>query len=100
MIAITNKSNGSSLKNTSEQEQHDAESQIGGYTVIIDVYMSDRSNAMFAKNGTTVNVCVFNMRDYHQADVLKNQLDGVPGNSATRCKLVAHILTVCLVSHV
>lgn len=34
----------------------------------VEVPVTDRANEMSVDNGTTANVCIFNVGDYHQSD--------------------------------
>lgn len=63
MKVIGNKSNKTSLKNTSEQNHKAEDGHSADNMDILGITMTDRADIMSARNGSAVSGCVFNVRD-------------------------------------
>lgn len=73
------------LKKTFEKDRTQKEDENEDATEMVEVSTTDKADAMGVEKGTTVNVPVRNINDYHQADYRENQAEQGPGYSATQC---------------
>lgn len=70
MKAIGNESNESPSKSIPEDVRKEAEGQGGDYMQILEIPVTDWTDAMPVGNGTAVSGCVFNLSGKHRNDLI------------------------------